>query len=169
MSSKDLNCCSNEQIIRNDSKQMIIRWRYVRRIWRVRSDFPIHVLHIYFLQVLLHVYEHCHDAWTNSDRFFSMLGSVSSIAIHSFLIPPNILALMDLVYLAVPMLFLVWNFHNKPIFHRQSQFDAKMTPFRIVQAVIHKSFFAFRVVSRLIHVVSNFPIFEPFQDYVWVW
>ena len=52
-----------------------------------------------------------------------------------------------------------------PIFHLQSQFDAKMTSFRIVQAAIHKLFFAFRVVFRLIHVVINFPLYETVQDY----
>ena len=73
---------------------------------------------------------------------------------------------MDLVHLAVPILFVFWDSHNKPIYHRQSQSDAKMTSFRIAEAAIHKPFFAFRVVSRLIHVVINFLLFEPVQDYV---
>ena len=67
---------------------------------------------------------------------------------------------MNLVHLAVHKLFVVWDLYNKPIFHRQSQFDAKMTSFRIFQAAIHKSFVAFRVVSRLIHVIGNFTLIE---------
>ena len=74
---------------------------------------------------------------------------------------------MNLVHLALLVHFVVWDFHNKPMFHRQSMpFDAKMTSFRNVQAAIHKSLFAFGVVSRLIHVVTNFPLFELVQNYV---
>ena len=47
-----------------------------------------------------------------------------------------------------------------------SQFDTKLTFFRIVQVAINKFFFAFRVVSHLIHVVTNFPLFEQVRDYV---
>ena len=47
------------------------------------------------------------------------------------------MALMDLVHLAMPTLFVVWDFHNKPIFHRYTQFDTKMTSFCIVPAAIH--------------------------------
>ena len=50
---------------------------------------------------------------------------------------------MGLVYLAVPMLFDVCDFDNKFISHRQSQFNAKITSFRIVQAAIYKSFLLF--------------------------
>ena len=71
------------------------------------------------------------------------------------------MALMDL---AVTMFFVVWNFSKNPIFHCQSQFDAKMTSFRIIQVAIQKSFFAFRVVSRLIHVATNFPFLKPVQE-----
>ena len=124
-----------------------------------------------------------------SGRLFSMLGSVSSIFVYNeelwsfhpvsatsgiphFLNPTKctgshfeheycILLLMNLVHQAVPILSVVWDFFNKPIFYRQSQFDAETTSFRIVQAAIHKSFFVSLVVFRLIHVVTNFLIFKP--------
>ena len=63
---------------------------------------------------------------------------------------------MILIHLAIPMIFVMWDFQNKSIFHRHSQFDAKMTSFCIVQAAIYKSFFALRISSHLIHVPRLF-------------
>ena len=141
-----------------------------------------------FLRVLLHVDKHCHGARLFfyelcrilADFFFQcfvqfhqLLFLANScycftrfqqfLVYHIFLIPPNtqrmnlVLALCRLEIL----LFFVSYFHNKHIFHCQSQFDAKITFFLIVQVDIQKWFFVFRVVSRLIHVVTNFLLFEP--------
>ena len=53
---------------------------------------------------------------------------------HTFLIRQNtpfeheycVVTMMGLVHLVIPELFVIWDSHNKPIFHRQSQLDAKM-------------------------------------------
>ena len=118
----------------------------------------------------------CHDVWCTLaafsqclDPFYQLLFIANScdrftriqqlVVYHTFLIPPNTQHHLFTINFAFwhwwtwyTWLFLVWDFRSKPIFHRQSQFDVKMTSFRIVQAAIHKSFLAFRVVSRLIYV-----------------
>ena len=96
--------------------------------------------------------------------FLDPIKYIASLFEHEYFV----LAMMDLVHPAVPMRWVlgcVWDFHNKPIFHRHSQFDAEITSFHIVQSLIDKMFFTFWVTSRLIHVVSNFPLFEPVQDF----
>ena len=150
------------EIILNGSKQMIIRWRYVRCV-------TFGVLWPLFFQCLVEFHQLLFIA-NNCDRFtrFQQL-----VVYHTFFIPLNTqhhLLSMNIAFwswwFTWQYPFVVCDFHNKPFLHRQSQFDAKMTFFRIVQAAIHKSFFVFRVVSRSIHVVTSFPLFKPVQDYV---
>ena len=117
--------------------------------------------------------------------FFSILGSVLSIFVYSeqlmwsfhavsttcgILDPTKytklpfkheycVLALMDLVHLVVRMLFLVWDFHNKPIFDRQSQFDAKIHNSHLNSHSNSQIFFRFSSCLSLNSCGNQFPAF----------